>query len=166
MLKYFQAFNIVSIPRLKNATTDLLATSAVRLVPSNNRCSNELLFKPSVPDMITNLWGFYDDQQILECLTNDETFKGAIIDDEEHQAELKFNNFITKGVKTLQKNFDLNEKFRRPVNVKTHSSSLRFELINLGTEIEPKYVNLGKCCSPGERNKFISLFKQYKDVFS
>ena len=50
--------------------------------------------------------------------------------------------------------------------MKTHSTSLQFELINLGTEIEPKYVNLGKCCSPGERNKFISLFKQYKDVFS
>ena len=62
--------------------------------------------------------------------------------------------------------FDLNKKFRRPVNAKTHSSSLQFELINLGTEIVPKYVNLGKCCSPGERNKYISLFKQYKDVFA
>ena len=93
-------------------------------------------------------------------MTNDETFKGAIIDDEEHQAELKFENFIPKGVKTLERMFDLNEKFRRPTNVKTHSSYLQFKLINLGTEIEPKCVNLGKCCSPGERNKFISLFKQ------
>ena len=109
---------------------------------------------------------FDDDQQIIECLTNDETFKGEIIDDEEHQAEFKFDNFIPKGVRTLERMFDLNEKFKRPTNVKTHSSSLQFELINLGTEIEPKYVNLGKCCSPGERNKFISLFKQYKDVFT
>ena len=62
--------------------------------------------------------------------------------------------------------FDLNNKFRKPANVKTHSSSLQFELINLGTDAEPKYVNLGKCCSPGERSKFISLFKQYKDVFA
>ena len=116
--------------------------------------------------MITNLRVFDDDQQILEWLTNDETFKGAIIDDEEHQAELKFDNFIPKGVRTLERMFDLNDKFRRPVNVKTHSSSLQFDLINLGTEIEPKYVNLGKFCSPDERNKFISLFKQYKDVFA
>ena len=98
----FNTFNIVSIPRLKNAAADLLATSAARLLPSNNRCSIELLFRPSVLDMITNLWGFYDDQQILECLMNDETFKGAIIDDEEHQAELKFGNFIPKGVRTLE----------------------------------------------------------------
>ena len=54
----------------------------------NNRCSIELLFKPSVPDNITNMRVFDDDQQILESLTNNDTFKGAIIDDEEHQAKL------------------------------------------------------------------------------
>ena len=116
--------------------------------------------------MITNLRVFNDDQQIIECLTNDELFKGAITDDEEHQAELKYDNFIPKGVRTLEKMFDLNEKFRRPANVKTHSSSLQFELINLGTETNPKFVNLGKCCSRAERDKFVSLFKQYKYVFA
>ena len=55
LLKRFYAFNIVSIPRLKNAAADLLATSAARLVHSNNMCSIELLFRPSVPNMITNL---------------------------------------------------------------------------------------------------------------
>ena len=90
---------------------------------------------------------------------NGDTFKGAIIDDEEHQAKLKFGNFIPKGVRTLERIFDLDNKFRKPMNVKTHSSSLQFELIDLGTEAEPKYVNLGKCCSPSERSKFISLFK-------
>ena len=72
----------MSIPRLKNAATDLLATSAARLVPSNNRFSIELLFRPSILDMIKNLRVFEDDQQILECLMNNETFKGEIIDDE------------------------------------------------------------------------------------
>ena len=42
---------------------------------------------------------------------------------------------------------------------------MQYELINLGKEAEPKYFNLGKCCSPGERSKFIDLFQQYKDVF-
>ena len=79
LLINFHAFNIVSIPRLKNAAADLLATSVARQVPSNNRCSIELLFRPSVPDLLTNLQVFDDDQQILECLMNDETFKGAII---------------------------------------------------------------------------------------
>ena len=61
---------------------------------------------------------------------------------------------------------DLDNKFRRPANVKTHNLFLQFDLINVGTEVELKYVNLGKCCSPSEINKFISLFKQYRDVFS
>ena len=128
LLTNIYAFNIVSIPRLKNAAANLLATSAARRVPSNNKCSIELLFRLLVADMITNLHVFYDDQQILECLMNDETFKGAIINDEEHQAELKFDNFIPKGVKTLERMFDLDNKFRRPSNIKTHSSSLQFEL--------------------------------------
>ena len=84
----FNAFNIVSIPRLKNAAADLLATSATRLVPTNNRCSIELIFRLTVPDNITNLRVFDDDPQIFEFLTNDENFKGVVIDDEEHQANL------------------------------------------------------------------------------
>ena len=51
----FHTFNIVSIPRLKNAVVDLLAASVARLVPSNNRFSIELIFRPSVPAMITNI---------------------------------------------------------------------------------------------------------------
>ena len=66
----------------------------------------------------------------------------------------------------MEQIFDLDNKFRKPVNVKTHSASLQFELINLGTGVEPKYVNLGKCCSPGERSKSINLFRQYKYVLS
>ena len=73
---------------------------------------------------------------------------------------------MPKEVKTLEEMFDLNRKFRKQSNVKTNSSSMKYELINLGAEVEPKYVNLGKCCSLGERSKFISLFQQYKDIFA
>ena len=162
----FDAFNIVLIPKLKNAAADLLAMLAARLVPTNNRCSIELIFRPAIPDNITNLRVFDDDPQILEFLTNDENFKGEVIDEEEHQENLRSGNFILKGVRTLEGMFDMNDKFRRPTNIKMHSSSMQFELVNLGSEVEPKYVNLGKCCSPGERHKFISLFKQYKGVFA
>ena len=79
---------------------------------------------------------------------------------------MKYDNFTPRGVKKLEIMFDLNENFRRPANVKIHSSTLQFEMINLGTETNPKYVNLDKCCSPAERDKFVSLFKQYKDVFA
>ena len=80
LLMNFNAFNIFLIPRLKNAVVDLLATSAARLVPTNNQYSIELLFRPAIPDNITNLRLFDDDPQILEFLTNDESFKGVVID--------------------------------------------------------------------------------------
>ena len=57
----FNAFNIFLIPRLKNATADLLATSTTMLVPTNNRCSIELIFRPAALDTITNLRVFDDD---------------------------------------------------------------------------------------------------------
>ena len=111
------------------------------------------------PENVTNLRVFNDYQHILEFLTNDDTFKDSVIDDEEHQANLQNGNFIPKGVRTLEGMFDLNNKFRNPTNVKTNISTMQYELINLGTEAEPKSMNLGKCCSPVERSKFISLFQ-------
>ena len=84
----FNAFNIVSIPRLKNAAAYLLATSTARLVPTNNRCSIELLLMLFAPHNITNLRVSDDDLQILSFMTNEEIFKGVVIDEEEHQANL------------------------------------------------------------------------------
>ena len=75
-------------------------------------------------------------------------------------------NFMAKGVRTLKGMFDLKNKFRKPANVKTNSSSLQYEMVNLGTEADRKYENFGKCFSPGERGRFIKLFQQYKDIFS
>ena len=64
---------------------------------------------------------FDDDPQILDFLTNDENFKESVIDDEEHQANIQNGNFIPKGFRTLEGMFDLNNKFRRPTNVKMRS---------------------------------------------
>ena len=43
---------------------------------------------------------------------------------------------------------------------------MQYNLVNLGSKDEPKYVKLGKCFSPGERCNFIKLFQQYKDIFT
>jgi hypothetical protein len=60
------AFNINSIPRLNNYEVDLLANVASKIFPaeglSPNMFSIELLFRPSVPDNITNWRVFNDDQ--------------------------------------------------------------------------------------------------------
>ena len=68
---HFNAFNINAVPRLKNVAADLLATSASRLVPTNNKCSIELIFRPSVLDNVTNTRVFDDDEQIINFFTNE-----------------------------------------------------------------------------------------------
>ena len=62
LIMHFNDFNINAVPRLQNTTTDLLATSASRLVPTNNKCSIELIFRPSLPHNVTNLRVFDDDE--------------------------------------------------------------------------------------------------------
>jgi hypothetical protein len=77
MHKFF-AFNIKSIPRLNNSEADLLANVASKLFPaeglSPNAFSIELLFRPSVPDNVTNWRVFDDDQQIISFFHMEDTF--------------------------------------------------------------------------------------------
>ena len=43
---------------------------------------------------------------------------------------------------------------------------MRYETINLGTDLNPQTINLGVDCNPEEKTAFIKLFKEFKDVFS
>ena len=45
----------------------------------------ELLYKPSVPNNISNWKVFEGDEQIIKFLTNQDNFKDLAIDDEEFQ---------------------------------------------------------------------------------
>jgi ribonuclease HI len=85
LINKFSAFNINSIPRSNKTEADLPANVASKLLPaeglSPNAFSVELLFRPFVPDNITNWRVFDDDQQIINFLHMEETFQGAVIDD-------------------------------------------------------------------------------------
>jgi hypothetical protein len=92
LMHKFSAFNINSIPRLSNSEADLLANVASKLLPteglSPNAFSIELLFRPSIPDNITNWRVFDDDQQIINFLHMEDTFQGAVIDEGTHDENL------------------------------------------------------------------------------
>ena len=51
---------------------------------------------------------------------------------------------MPKGVRMLEGMFDLNNKFKKPANVKKNSSSMQYELINLGTKVDSQVCELGK----------------------
>ena len=82
-----------------------------------------------IADNITNMRVFDDDEQIFNFLTNEEVFKESVIDEDKHQSDLRDidmlkGNFMSKGVRMLEGMFDLQNKFIKPANVKTNSSSM------------------------------------------
>ena len=105
-------------------------------------------------------------------MLNTDVFKDTVIEEEDHdralQEELgdRKENPIPKGIVSLEKLFDLQNRFRGPPNTKVQSSTLAHRKINLGTDKDPKLVNLGNECTPQEKQEFIELFKKYWDVFS
>ena len=144
---------------------DALANIIARMSPLRDDFSIEIIYNPFILDNITNLRVFYDDQQIPSFMENANIFKDATIDEEEHEKTLQDaanaskGNLIPKGVMSLEKLYNLQNRFQGPVNAKTHRSTLSHEHINLGIDKDLKYVNLGTCCTWKERQAFIHLFK-------
>jgi hypothetical protein len=183
LIEHFEAFNITTIPRTKNTLVDSLATAASRLSPLEDYEASwftvELLYKPSVPNNISNWKVFEGDEQIINFLTNQDNFKDLAIDDEVFQEKLAEtdphtdqptdkprSHMIPKGVANLENLFDLRERFKGSKNTKTGSSCPMHETINLGTPENPKNINLGKTVSKEERKAYLKLFRQYQDVFA
>jgi ribonuclease HI len=126
IIECFEAFNITVIPREKNILANSLATDASRLSPLEDyeasRFTVELLYKPSVPNNISNWKVFEGDEQIISFLTNQDNFKDLAIDDEEFQEKLTETDpragqhmykskahTIPKGIDNLENLFDLKE---------------------------------------------------------
>ena len=132
----FLAFNISSIPRSQNLATDLLANVASKLLPSEDyspdRFSVELLFRPSIPDNVINWRVFNHDEDILHFLTSDKSYNDQIIEESEHDLQMKEKheeNSIPKPVVKLEDLYDIKDRFKQVTNAKLKSSILRFELI-------------------------------------
>jgi hypothetical protein len=92
LIGHFEAFNITMIPRTKNTLTDSLAIVSSRLSPlEDNEASwftAKLLYKPSVPNNISNWKVFKGYEQVINFLTNQEKFKDVAIYDEVFQKKL------------------------------------------------------------------------------
>eukprot|EP00253_Pinus_taeda_P006092 PITA_06092 len=172
LISQFLAFNISPIPRSQNAATDLLANVASKLLPSEDyspdRFLVELIFRPSIPDNVTNWRVFNHDEDILNFLNFDKSCDYQIIDESDHELQIKEKqeeNSIPKPVVKLEDLFYIKDMFKQVTNSKLQSSTLRFELINLGTEENPQKINLGLGHSLEERKSFIRLL-QKKNVFT
>ena len=98
-------------------------------------------------------------------LTMEGMFKGPIIDEDQHDMEIKKEtirlsktideNPIHRSVVRLERFYDLQDKFKRVTNFKTHNFVMQYEVINLGTQDKSHNINLGVQCTPSKRDSFI-----------
>ena len=72
---------------------------------------------------------------------------------------------IPKYLVRLENIYDIQDKFKKVTNCKTNSSSMQYEVINLGIDKNPQMVNLGTSYSPVEKHAFISFFIEYTNIF-
>ena len=76
------------------------------------------------------------------------------------------NNAIPKSVVKLEDLYDLKDRFKRSTNSKLQSSTLIYELLNLGIDAKLQSINLDLGLAPKEKLAYIRLLKQYKSVFA
>ena len=102
-------------------------------------------------------------------MTSDKSYDDQIVYESDHDLQMKEKqeeNSIPKPVVKLEDLYDIKDRFKRVTNSKLQSSTLRFELINLGTEENPQNINLGLELSSEERRTFIRLLQKNKHVFT
>lgn len=136
---------------------------------SSDRFSIELIFRPSIPDKITNWRIFNDEPDIVSILTSEGSYNNQIIDEDQHDKQLQqdsTNNAMPKSVFKLEDLYDLKDRFKRYTNSKLQSSTLNYELVNLRTDTKPQNINLGLGLAPKEILAYVRLLKQYKIVFA
>lgn len=105
----------------------------------------------------------------MSFLTSEGSYTNQIIHEDQHDQQLQqdsTNNAIPKSIVKLEDLYDLKHRFKRSTNPKLQSSTLNYELVNLGTDAKPQNINLGLGLAPEEKLAYICLLKQYKGVFA
>jgi len=68
LIDSFGSLNTTYIPREQNQNADLMASMAAKLLPDfrlkKNKCYVQLIFRPSVPDNISN-WQVFEDDKLM-----------------------------------------------------------------------------------------------------
>ena len=72
-------------------------------------------------------------------------------------------NSIPRGLVPLENIFDSNDVSKEPQLVPIYED---VEDVNIGTEAHPKIIKLSRTLSLEAKHKYISLMKEYSDVFS
>jgi hypothetical protein len=99
-------------------------------------------------------------QPIVVVFANDDYFKNQIAGKDIMQLK---NNTIPKGLVPLEKLFDNNDVAKSP---KITANDGDVEDCNIGTQEDPNIIKLSKTLSLEVKKRYISLMKEFPDVFA
>ena len=75
-------------------------------------------------------------------------------------------NMIPKSLVSLEKLFDKHDRYIKEQQNERTRSMEHYEKHNIGTDEDPKLVNIGNWCTDEEKEKFIVLLREYRDVLA
>jgi hypothetical protein len=189
LLEGFTDYYVSLIPRGKNMIFYALATSSsVFKIPihSNKKYEIEVKHRPSVPINIKYWKVFEDDRKVIRFLQNSDEFSNTQINEEnlfveEENASLTpnsqdyhnvidgkeiiqlKNNCIPKGLVPLENIFYNNDVEKNP---KVTPNEGEADDCNIGIEKEPRFIKLSKNLTPGNKERYLKLMKDFSDVFA
>jgi ribonuclease HI len=169
--KTFRKMSLKAIPREENHVADALAVSASTLQPCegplHDQCKMEVLFRPSVPDNLEHWQVFEDDDQIIRFMENNKEFTDTQINFLAESMDLEVinlqNNTLPKGCIPLEDLFDIHDVFKGRRTNKQVEDALEF---NIGTEMDPRAVKIGKGTTERERKAILNLIREFRDIFA
>jgi hypothetical protein len=101
-----------------------------------------------------------EENEDATVFNNDDLFQNQIVGRDIVQLK---NNIIPKGLVPLENIFDNNDVARNP---KITANDEDIEDCNIGTQKDPKIIKLSKTLSPEIKQRYISLMKDFPDVFA
>jgi ribonuclease HI len=168
-IKKFDNFSIEAIPREENHLADNLVVSAstLQLFKEIGLYKVEVNYRPSLPDNLEHWQVFDNESQILCFLQNEGEFSEAQINLLAEKVNIEIIDIadepLPKGIVPLEDLFDRNDMYKGKPSSKINDEIIEF---NIGTEESPKMIKFGKGTTTDEREKLISLIREFKDVFA
>jgi hypothetical protein len=169
--KSFRKVSIEAVPREENHVVDALVVSASTLQPCegpfHDLCKMEVLFRPSVPDNLEHWQVFEDDNQIIRFMENNKEFIDSQVAFLADSMDLEVinlqSNTLPKGCVPLENLFDRHDVFKGKRANKQAEEALEF---NIGTEMDPRMVKIGKGTTEKERKEILALIREFRDTFA
>lgn len=172
LIEYFDAFNLLSIPRSQNKETNrLVALGAQFDIPKeleniDRQQYVKFFVRPSVLDNNVNWQVFYSDEQIANFLIEEAEFstrnqRKFNEQYENHFLQLKTNK-LPKGLVTLKSIFNTDNQVRKDKG----SMFVKEEYYGPVEIFKDKILKTDKVCTLEEKHAFVKLCQEFNDIFA